>query len=67
MTDVSVANGRIYAGSTSLFYAFDATGAFDHPDYIKSIGDTIRSTPALNSGQVFFGNEFRSSVWSACI
>jgi NAD(P)-dependent dehydrogenase (short-subunit alcohol dehydrogenase family) len=56
-TNVSAANGRSYAGILVDFYAFDAVTGAVVPGYPKDTEDTIYSTPALNSGQVFFGDD----------
>jgi outer membrane protein assembly factor BamB len=56
-TDVSAANGRIYAGSSTSLFAFDAVTGAVVPGYPKTTGNLIFSTPALNSGQVFFGHD----------
>jgi outer membrane protein assembly factor BamB len=56
-TNVSAANGRIYAGIGGDFYAFDAVTGAAVPGYPTNTLGAINSTPALNSGQVFFGNE----------
>jgi len=56
-TDVSAANGRIYAGSGASLFAFDAVTGAAVPGYPKTTPGAIYSTPALNGGQVFFGND----------
>ena len=55
-TEVSAANGRIYAGVGSGLFAFDTVTGAVVPGYPRVTGGPIFSTPALNSGQVFFGN-----------